>query len=68
MRALEGLDICSMGWERTSTAQPGGTYDLTVTSSWQVEWSGGGEAGTMAFDLVNTRPVAVIDRKVNLVP
>ncbi|WP_143556906.1 hypothetical protein [Serinibacter salmoneus] len=67
-RALEGADVCSVVWERTSTAQPGGTYDLAVTSSWQVEWSGGGEAGTIAFDLVNTRPVAVIDRKVNLVP
>lgn len=67
-RALEGADICSVTWEHTSTAQGGGTYDLSVTSSWEVQWSGGGESGAMAFDLVNTRPVAVIDRKVNLVP
>lgn len=67
-RALEGPGICSVTWERTSTDQPRGTYPLTVTTHWEITWSGGGEAGVITFDLTNTRPVAVRDRKVNLVP
>lgn len=67
-RALEGPGICSVTWERTSTEQPDGTYPLTVTTHWEVTWEGGGESGVITFDLTNTRPVAVRDRKVNLVP
>lgn len=67
-RALEGPGICSVTWEHTSTEQPDGTYPLTVTTHWEVTWEGGGESGVITFDLTNTRPVAVRDRKVNLVP
>lgn len=67
-RALEGAGICSVAWERTSYEQPAGVYALTVSSSWEVEWSGGGESGMIPLDLVNSRDVAVRDRAVVLVP
>lgn len=49
-------------------APPGGVYALTVSSSWEVEWSGGGESGVIPLGLVNSRDVAVRDRAVVLVP
>ena len=39
---------CGHTFTRSSAAQPGGRYLVTVTVSWTVTWAGGGESGILA--------------------
>ena len=41
-----------------STDQPDGAYQVTATSHWVVEWTGGGQSGTIEFDLT-TDPLPI---------
>jgi hypothetical protein len=41
-----------------SSDQPGGAYQVTATSHWVVEWTGGGQSGTIEFDLT-TDPLPI---------
>lgn len=38
---------CGYRYARSSHAQPGGKYTITGTTSWVVNWAGGGDAGTI---------------------
>jgi hypothetical protein len=49
---------CGHRYEKMSTEQPNGAYQVTATSHWVVEWTGGGQAGTIEFDLT-TDPVPI---------
>lgn len=38
---------CGYQYTRSSARQPGGAYTVLVTANWEVQWSGGGESGTI---------------------
>ncbi|QSR24084.1 hypothetical protein CFH99_00390 [Nocardioides aromaticivorans] len=42
---------CGHRYAKTSSDQPDGAYQVTATSHWVVEWTGGGQSGTIEFDL-----------------
>jgi hypothetical protein len=37
---------CGYTYRRTSAGMPGGVFDVTVTTSWRVDWHGGGRSGS----------------------
>lgn len=49
---------CGHRYAKMSTDQPDGVYQVTATSHWVVEWTGGGQSGTIEFDLT-TDPVPI---------
>ena len=38
---------CGHTYTRSTASAPGGEYAVTVTVTWEIEWSGGGESGTV---------------------
>lgn len=42
---------CGHRYEKMSTDQPDGAYQVTATSHWVVEWTGGGQSGAIEFNL-----------------
>ncbi|MFF2812532.1 ATP/GTP-binding protein [Streptomyces sp. NPDC058000] len=46
---------CGYRYSQPSTSQPAGTYHVTATSTWTVDWNGGGQSG----QLTETRDSAV---------
>lgn len=54
----EDSPTCGHRYELTSDDQPDGTYQITATSHWIVEWSGGGQSGTIELDLT-TDPLPI---------
>ncbi|MFJ5680778.1 ATP/GTP-binding protein [Streptomyces sp. NPDC093097] len=46
---------CGYRYTQPSTSQPSGTYHVTATSTWTVDWTGGGQSG----QLTETRDSAV---------
>jgi hypothetical protein len=38
---------CGYTYRTASRNQPGGRYAITATTTWQVDWAGGGETGTI---------------------
>ncbi len=49
---------CGHRYQKMSTDQPDGVYQVTATSHWIVEWTGGGQSGTIEFDLT-TDPLPI---------
>lgn len=49
---------CGHRYQKMSTDQPDGAYQVTATSRWIVEWTGGGQSGTIEFDLT-TDPLPI---------
>jgi hypothetical protein len=49
---------CGHRYAKMSTDQPDDAYQVTATSHWVVQWTGGGQSGTMEFDLT-TEPLPV---------
>ena len=49
---------CGHRYDKMSTAQPDGAYEVTATSHWVVEWNGGGQSGTIELDLT-TEPLPI---------
>ena len=49
---------CGHRYDKMSTSQPDGAYQVTATSHWVVEWAGGGQSGTIEFDLT-TEPLPI---------
>jgi hypothetical protein len=49
---------CGHRYEKMSFREPGGVYGVTATSHWVVEWVGGGQTGTIEFDLT-TEPAPI---------
>lgn len=52
---------CGHRYAQTSADQPDGKYTVTATSYWNVAWSGGGQSGTITFDLQTTTQVEVLE-------
>lgn len=49
---------CGHRYAKMSANQPEGAYQVTATSHWLVEWTGGGQSGTIEFDLT-TDPLPI---------
>lgn len=49
---------CGHRYDKMSSSQPDGAYQVTATSHWVVEWSGGGQSGTIELDLT-TEPLPI---------
>lgn len=49
---------CGHRYAKMSDDQPDGAYQVTATSHWVVEWTGGGQSGTIEFDLT-TEPLPI---------
>lgn len=49
---------CGHRYEKMSSSQPDGAYQVTASSHWVVEWAGGGQSGTIEFDLT-TDPLPI---------
>ena len=49
---------CGYRYAEMSSDQPDGAYQVTATSHWVVEWTGGGQSGTIEFDLT-TDPLPI---------
>lgn len=50
---------CGHQYQQTSTSQPGQSYTVTADSYWTVEWSGGGESGTIPIDLSTSTELTI---------
>lgn len=49
---------CGHRYAKMSSNQPDGAYQVTATSHWVVAWTGGGQSGTIEFDLT-TDPLPI---------
>ncbi len=49
--AEEDSPTCGHTYLRESGSQPGHAYTITATTYWEVDWSGGGQSGTITFSL-----------------
>lgn len=49
---------CGHRYANMSSDQPDGAYQVTASSHWVVEWAGGGQSGTIEFDLT-TDPLPI---------
>jgi hypothetical protein len=60
---------CGHTYSRASAGQPGGTYTLSATVTWQVSWSGGGMSGEVGplFSTASTTVEVFESRSVNTV-
>jgi hypothetical protein len=47
-----------------STDQPDGTYTVTATAYWQVDWAGAGQSGQLQFTMTGGRQQAVTEVQV----
>jgi hypothetical protein len=54
----QGSPTCGHRYAKMSTDQPDGAYQVTATSHWVVQWTGGGQSGTIELDLT-TEPLPV---------
>ena len=57
---------CGYMYTDTSAGQPGEAFTITATSYWNVEWSGGGQNGTIPIDLSTTHQHQVAEVQVIL--
>jgi len=44
------------GYPRSSRNQPGGTYQVTATTTWEVTWTGGSRRGTLPLQIRTSDP------------
>lgn len=50
---------CGYRYPRTSADQPGKAYSVTVTSNWEIAWSGGGQSGVITMSLPQSTQLRV---------
>jgi hypothetical protein len=50
---------CGHMYRRPSTDLPGGAYPVSATAVWQVDWTGGGAAGSIPFEITSTGRVRI---------
>jgi len=50
---------CGYRYERPSTGEPGGRYQVTATSQWEVTWTGGGQNGVIPLTATQNSSVEV---------
>lgn len=59
-QAASDSPTCGLRFQRASTEQPDGVWNVTATSHWTVSWVGGGQTGTIQLtNLTATTPVQV---------
>lgn len=57
---------CGHTWQHTSRNQTDGVYNVTLTSHWDLTWSGAGYSGAFTTTTDADLPVAVTDRPISL--
>jgi hypothetical protein len=55
---------CGYRYLVESDDQPGGRFTVTATTTWQVDWAGGGESGTVTVTRASTTTVEINELKV----
>lgn len=50
---------CGHVYTRTSDGEPGGQYRIVATTTWRVEWRGGGESGVITTERSSTAAVTI---------
>ncbi|MDO8119710.1 hypothetical protein Q6346_00105 [Isoptericola sp. b490] len=50
---------CDYVYERSSAGQPGDAYTVTATTTWQVDWAGGGASGSLTLTRTSTATVRI---------
>lgn len=55
---------CGHRYAAASADQPNGTYTVSATAHWVIDWTGAGQAGQIAFTLATTRDVEVTELQV----
>lgn len=50
---------CGYRYTRTSANQPAKAYTVTVTSNWEIGWSGGGQSGVITMSLAQSTQLRV---------
>jgi len=50
---------CGYKYTQTSVGLPGNAYNITATSHWNVEWSGGGASGQITVELTAETQIRV---------
>jgi hypothetical protein len=60
---------CGYRYQQMSNDQPGGKYTVTATSQWSIDWSGGGQNGTIPLTTQSTDNVEIRElQSVNVNP
>jgi len=59
---------CGYTYTRTSAGQPNEAYTVTATAYWVVDWSGGGQSGTLTVQRSRSIPKRVGEVQVIVVP
>jgi hypothetical protein len=55
---------CGHVYQQTSAEQTNGAYAVTATSHWVADWSGGGQSGTITFELSTTEQLRIGEMQV----
>jgi hypothetical protein len=55
---------CGYVYSASSRDQPGGRYTVTATTTWQVDWAGGGTAGRQTLTLASTVTIRIDELQV----
>jgi hypothetical protein len=50
---------CGYVYSEPSTLLPGGVYRVTATTTWRVDWAGGGESGTLTVQRSSSTTTAI---------
>ena len=50
---------CGYRYTRPSTGQPGGLYHIVATTTWQVQWRGGGESGAITTARISSADIRI---------
>ncbi|MGW6976466.1 ATP/GTP-binding protein [Streptomyces sp. NPDC054952] len=50
---------CGHMYTRTSAQAPGGRYPVTATSTWDVQWEGAGQSGTLTASRASSTSLAI---------
>jgi hypothetical protein len=55
---------CGYRYTQTSHSQPGGHFTVTATTTWQVNWAGGGQSGSLTVTRASTTTVEINELQV----
>ena len=55
---------CGHVYTQPSLTEPGGTYRVTATTTWQVVWAGGGDSGVITLTRSSTTTVEIRELQV----
>ena len=55
---------CGHRYDRASSSQPDGVFEIRATTHWRVDWSGAGQSGEITFTMTGARPLEVAELQV----